>query len=280
MSAVAGLPWLPLDVWRKVWDNLPIWELAVVASVTKEWRDEAIECAAEKRAKAVSLVTAPKAAPDPELTLPQLVHRCFQRLLLRQNPFSGDSLHLPFPQDTVTDIMDISSSDGNGQMIATYDRLGDGGECRHSLAATFHRNGPGRDHEVRILIQWMRDNDAPHVYKCKAVCIKLRPALDDWVWMEGLLLALTGGSQGLLRDGRPSSMPCELAHCTRFRVMWLNVKRIRCHAKRSALGQQDLWPTSSGHLAYKTLQQEWYPTYMVQEFMEYDSDELGDDEED
>lgn len=65
------------------------------------------------------------------------------------------------------------------------------------------------DVAVCVSVEWYRPSPDSDNYRCMRVAVTLHPhGLQGLLWMQGLLLALTGG---LLRDGRPSSMPGCLA---------------------------------------------------------------------
>lgn len=85
---------LPVDVWRVVWRNLSPTQLLRAAGVNKQWRRE---CLGNRRDAALALVMAPDTLPDSDLSKAQQALRGIQRILNRQNPFSGEPLPLSGP---------------------------------------------------------------------------------------------------------------------------------------------------------------------------------------
>lgn len=76
---------------------------------------------------------------------------------------------------------------------------------------------------MQVNVKWASGDihDGDHSYKCQQLEIGLCPIeAEDNVWMQGLLLALTGGFEGLLLDGRLSSMPGDLAACKQLKLVW------------------------------------------------------------
>lgn len=90
---------LPMDVWRLIWGNLSVSELAKAAAVAKAWRDDWDEREAKRRAAALALVTSPDATPDLELAAPQRVLRAIRRHLVGLDAFAGDPLFGPSGAD-------------------------------------------------------------------------------------------------------------------------------------------------------------------------------------
>lgn len=216
------VPYLPPDIWGVVLQKLSVRELAKVARVNKGWRLEAMRWAAQKRAVAVSRVTAPVGAPDSQLTRPQLVLRIIQRLLLHHHPFTGEpmSFNDPNASDCFHSFESSDAPDFAVRMKSPKLRLPEYVEIYFCMVVPYEDGCPSEGQTyVGIVLKPQAPNS--ETYRCTELRFGLHPrGADDFVWMQGLLWALTGGFQGLFRGSRHSSMPGGLAHCSEFSVTW------------------------------------------------------------
>lgn len=209
------LPELPLDVWRVIWSKLPPSQLVRAAGVCREWRRE---CIGNRRDEAVALVTAPEALPDSELSRPQQALRAFHRILRRQNPFSGQPLPLsgmPFYVEGGFDAYGFEEEKGGDRfewvhvahpVISCY-------KASYSFCDTLEKAGVEADSirhpPLELEVYWDCWSHSP----VEAAIYLFPKSWEQRVWTQGLLLALTGGFQGLLRAGRLSDAPGSLALC-------------------------------------------------------------------
>lgn len=259
-----------MDIWGLVWSKLSIRELAQAAGVSREWRREVKRTAAQKRALAAALVTARKDTPNAQLTRPQLLLCAIKRVLLQLNPFTVEPFPMECPEqgaklyalgfeydrprevcgDLSFQMAWIPASSVCENRVETILEL-------HHVDHVMNPNVKERSKQmpaVTLDLMWSpraadKDccaTDKDNSHKCKYVHVVLRPkGADDYVWMQGLLLALTGGFKGLLRDGRCSSMPGSLASCSKFAVKWEG----DCSA-----ADKGLWPAPMPE-AYRGLRQ-------------------------
>lgn len=209
-------------MFRTILDQLSIEDLARAAEVNKFRRKEATAATVKKRADVAALVKVSAGVPDSALTGPQLALRSIQRTLSCKDPFS--SLPLPFKIPDFEADMDVDeeivhSSATYGRFKAIYKRSPGGLELRECKLKLLDNDWCG----VTFVQTWQGQVGASTDYKIDSVEIRLHPnplVQGDCLWMQGLLLALTGGFEGLLRDGHPASTRGELSCCKRFTVMW------------------------------------------------------------
>lgn len=177
-------------------------------------------CTACKRCEAVALVKLHEGTSG-RLTLPQQVLQYIQRLSRKQNPFTGDYVDITF--DRI-----YRDSHCKDEFWAVNEWDNEGQAHWHGGIYLNHPNDEGEGvagckekdytHAVVVSVSFGRGP-----FRCveNYIDIRLCPkAPHYWIWMQGLVLALTGGCDGLLRDGRPSSMPDHLAECAKFCMCW------------------------------------------------------------
>lgn len=216
------VPQLPLDVLRFIWSQLSCPQLVHASWVSREWRREFNICSA--REEAVKMVTAPAKVPCSNLSRPQQAFRALQRILSGKNPFTGKSMPalqaggktwkgwgLLGPREP-----NLIGENGLDQFAVQHQRSSNFAVSTYEL---FERQGPVAGVKVSVKIYWRyRRIKGPYP---QWVSIYLQPqSQEECFWMQGLLLSLTGGFQGLLRDGNPSSMPGSLALCEKLLVCW------------------------------------------------------------
>lgn len=218
VSPLSCLRELPLDVWRLIWANLSTNQLAQASGVSREWRKE---CTSARRDEAVALVTAAETIPDSELTRPQQAMRGIQRVLNRRNPFSGEPFSLLQTWEAGGAVAgDFAESENGSDMFnmiirKRFDPDADPSTATlevgvaHSVCKASEDGAEPKFYQVDFSVSWGHHFPYPH----SASIYVIPENLDDCLWMQGLLLAVTGGFQGLLRDGKPSSMPGSLALC-------------------------------------------------------------------
>lgn len=212
-----NLPELPLDVWRVVWSQLSSTDLLRAAGVSNEWRRE---CSAKnRRDEAVALVTAPEGVPDSELSRPQQAWRGIQRILRLQNPFSGKPFSLYRPNALCP----------HGHHFAN-DETGVDRFCLCTEISSVHAHysfrieeKTGKDHRDTTMdffvgSDWKVPSNGP-VPDSVEICL-YPSSTEHCRWMQGLLLALTGGFRGLLRAGLVSDMPESLSLCNHLAIRW------------------------------------------------------------
>lgn len=190
---------------RLIWNKLSPASLVQAARVNKEWSRE---CSAIRRDKALALVTASETTPDAELSRPQQALRGIQRILRRQNPITGG----PFPRhesgcddDNLIDKCSMDNFSSLKRGVYYFCEEGGGG------------SGGIGDARVTFEVRWTASFYGPY-----AAHIYLFPGgLEDCVWMQALLLALTGNFRGLLRAADPSDMPGSPMLCNKLHVKWI-----------------------------------------------------------
>lgn len=192
-------------------------------------------------------------------------------------------LHLP-TEDTVRRNYAVKRGElwcveGNYLLVA---RKNEHGEYGNGLLYFFHDSIDGYNLEkglpphtydhcaIIVRFGWRRrvtrGQDGPPKFRCTDIVIYLCPdvgAQDEYVWMQGLLLALTGGSKGLIRHGRITWVPDELSQCNIFRICWRH-RYLEWPASIS-----DIWPlpkiNSAGFPPFQFYQVSqgdfWYQTF-------------------
>lgn len=184
-------PELALDLWRVIWGKLCIRELARLAGVSRAWRKESAECIACRCtcAVAMTLVKAPEFVPDCSLTGPQRALRPVQRILLWQDPFTGD----PLTPALMEELRKASRSRRQGDLFFP-------GSFAGGMHHFYYRHVDGVS-GLRLLVvsmfwHWLPPA-APEVFNA---FIQLQPAsAEEAIWMQGLLLALVEKFRGSLR---------------------------------------------------------------------------------
>lgn len=215
-------PELPLDVMRLIWGQLSSSQRLQASWVCNEWRSE---CAGSTWEKAVSLVTAGVTVSDSDLSRSQQALRGIQRVLRGENPFSVAPVPAlqPWRKGSGTWKKRLGPAEQTWKGANGVDEFG----LRHfgmgDSVMTWYRlsEGVGRRvvRKVSVTMHWRHSNLAKSPYADWA-SICLRPeSPEESDWMEGLLFALTGGFQGLLRAGNLSDMPGSVA-LKELRICW------------------------------------------------------------
>lgn len=187
------VPCLPHDIGELVRDKLSMRELAEVAGTSRAWWHRA-----GRRAEAVDLEAAPRSHTDVQLTRPTPALHVIQRLLHHRHPCTGEPVSLPGPQ------------------AISCTRFHRSGPFFNEVYILWYHRWPAR--MLLGLVQPSFSMDRPHVdgltiYRngfqasVRYVCVRLNSiGPDGCAWMQGLLVAFTGGFQGLLWVGRFSNI--------------------------------------------------------------------------
>lgn len=216
------LPELPLDVWRMIWGQLSASQRVQASGVNREWR---WECVGKAREEAVTLVTAPDTLADNELRRPQQALRGVERLLRGENPLTGTPVPEMQPwrrtwpwgrweMQLGPDFQQSRGENGADEFLMLHLHEGRYIRTIYTFCEAQQRVA------FQLLISWIRPTSAAAPRPGDVDMIFYPETVQEGLWMQGLLLALSGGSRGLLRSGKVASIDNSLALCKMLNFHW------------------------------------------------------------